>query len=96
MIKTIKVTVAGEKVSYYIDPKHRKILLEVLEKLDMISTPASTLLPELPKQPLPEEPVFLTREQGGCSKCGKFRGKRRQQKMLCRKCHKERWDSKIN
>ncbi len=95
MIKTIKVTVAGEQTSFYIEPKHLGVLLKVLDQLDVIYTPASLKLPLIPVKPEPNKLKWLTREEGGCVKCGRFRGKRRAKKMFCLACQRERRAKRI-
>lgn len=95
MIKTIKVTVAGEETSFYIEPKHKELLIETLEKLDIISTPATLSLPQIPLRPKLEVPKWLSRNEGGCVKCGMLKGKRRMKKMYCLQCQKKRRSSRI-
>lgn len=93
MIKTFKVTVEGEKTSFYIEPKYYSKIITVLDNFDCLSQVNAMML--LPKPEVIKE-VILSHEQGGCIKCGKYRGKRRQNKKLCLLCQRERKAKRID
>ena len=86
MIKTFKVTVSGEDFSFYIEPKYREDIVATLKNFDVLTSVNKRM-----KMPKPDEPVdrFLTKEQGGCIKCGKPRAINSKSKQYCNRCRRK-------
>jgi len=85
MIKTFKVKVEGEKTSFYIEPRYKEKIVKMLCNFDILSPVSRSF-----KSPKPEKKVEkLTKEQGGCIKCGKPRRKNGKSKQYCDSCRRQ-------
>lgn len=95
MIQTFQVTVTGEKVSFYVELKYRRFLIDFLDNLDCITMPVNdkkvksdfSISQLLKNRDI--VPSRIPKELGGCIRCGKRRRKNGKNKLWCTACKRD-------